>query len=68
MLKSCFNIEKRVDTPIKKQFICLYTEYKYYNIQFDTDIELNEWLELMLKLQRSVSKSFDEPFPNTFGT
>lgn len=57
MLKTCFNIDKRVDSRTKKTLICLYTKENYFYILFDTDKELDEWLDLMLVLQR-VTKDF----------
>jgi len=57
VLKSCFNIHKRVDARTKKTLICLYTKESSFNIQFDSDKERDEWLDLMLVLQR-VTKDF----------
>jgi len=57
VLKSCFNIDKRVDERTKKTIICLYTKESSFYILFDTDKELDEWLDLMLVLQR-VTKTF----------
>ncbi|XP_025409244.1 insulin receptor substrate 1-B isoform X2 [Sipha flava] len=57
VLKTCFNIDKRVDSRTKKTLICLYTKENYFCILFDSDKELDEWLDLMLVLQR-VTKEF----------
>jgi len=57
VLKTCFNIDKRVDSRTKKTLICLYTKENYFYILFDSDKELDEWLDLMLVLQR-VTKNF----------
>lgn len=57
ILKACFNIDKRVDSRTKKTLICLYTKENYFYILFDSDKELDEWLDLMLVLQR-VTKDF----------
>lgn len=65
VLKTCFNIDKRVDSRTKKTLICLYTKENYFYILFDSIQELDEWLDLMLVLQR-VNKDFgpEEPFGN----
>lgn len=65
MLKTCFNIDKRVDSRTKKTLICLYTKENYFYILFDSVQELDEWLDLMLVLQR-VTKDFgpEEPYGN----
>lgn len=69
MLKTCFNIDKRVDPRTKKSLICLYTKENYFYIVFDSDKELDEWLDLMLVLQRVTNEfgpgdSIKEPFGN----
>lgn len=66
-MKTCFNINKRVDARTKRTVICLYAKDNTYYIQFDTDQELDEWLDLMLLLQ-NVNKNSEtcdsnkEPF------
>ncbi|KAF0764399.1 insulin receptor substrate 1-like isoform X1 [Aphis craccivora] len=57
ILKSCFNIDKRVDARTKKTILCLYTKESSFCILFDCDKELDEWLDLMLVLRRA-SKDF----------
>jgi len=57
VLKNCFNIDKRVDSRTKRTFIYLYTKENYFYILFDSEKELDEWLDLMLVLQR-VTKDY----------
>lgn len=67
MLKTCFNIDKRIDSRTKRTVICLYTKENYFYVLFDSEKELDEWLDLMLVLQRVTkdfgpSSSTKEPF------
>lgn len=69
MLKTCFNINKRVDTRTKRTVICLYCKDNNFCISFDTDQELDEWLDLMMLLQNvnkdaEISDSTKESFGN----
>ncbi|VVC39762.1 Pleckstrin homology domain,IRS-type PTB domain,PH domain-like [Cinara cedri] len=57
VLKACFNITKRVDSRTKKTIIRINTSHNNFSILFDTDTELDEWLDLMLVLQR-VNKNY----------
>ncbi|XP_050544148.1 uncharacterized protein LOC126907116 isoform X2 [Daktulosphaira vitifoliae] len=51
VLKTCFNIDKRADAR-NKNVLSLYTKDNYFCILFDNEKELEEWLDLMLVLQR----------------
>ncbi|XP_050434568.1 insulin receptor substrate 1-B isoform X2 [Adelges cooleyi] len=57
VLKTCFNIDKRADAR-NKNVLSLYTKDNYFCILFDTEKELEEWLDLMLVLQR-VNKDLE---------
>jgi len=57
VLKTCFKIDKRVDSRTKRTSIRLYTSEKFFYLLFDSEQELDEWLDLMLVLQR-VTKEF----------
>lgn len=54
MLKTCFNIDKRVDSRTKKTVIRLNANDNPFFVLFDTDKELDEWLDLMLVLRRAT--------------
>lgn len=57
MLKACFDIVKRVDSRTKKSIVRIYTTENNFSMLFDNDKELEEWLDLMLVLQR-VNKDY----------
>jgi len=67
VLKTCFKIDKHVDSRTKRISIRLYTSEKFFYILFDSEQELDEWLDLMLVLQRATKEfgpgdSAKEPF------
>lgn len=67
VLKSCFNIDKRVDTRSKKNLLCLYTKENCFYIVFDSDKELDEWLDLMTVLQHDQDLEPGDAAKENFG-
>lgn len=65
LLHSCFNINKRGDTK-HKHVIALYTKDECFCLILDTEKELDEWLEAMLRLQSGDVPDGEQPRP-TFG-
>lgn len=69
-MKTCFNIDKRADAR-NKNVLSLYTKDNYFCILFDSEKELEEWLDLMLVLQRvnkdlGAGESSKDSFGNYF--
>lgn len=64
VIKSCFSINKRTDTK-HKYVIALYTKDECFCIILDSEDDLNEWLNAMLRLQNGIQTD-DEPKP-TYG-
>ncbi len=60
VLKSCFHISKRLDTK-HKFVISLYTKDDCFCIVFDTEAELNLWLQSLLSLHRVEDTEGDKP-------
>ncbi|KAL4085521.1 hypothetical protein QTP88_027032 [Uroleucon formosanum] len=65
-LKSCINIEKRVDKCTNKTSIYLCTKVKSFYIQFDEDKELDEWLHLLNSLVNKPENSLKDVFKNVW--
>lgn len=64
ILSSCFNINRRIDTPKYKYVIGLYRNNDTFSIIMKDEKEMNEWLNQLLILQRG--KEFldgDQPRP-----
>ena len=55
ILEKCFNINRKCDTrdARNKFVIALYTLDDCVSIVFDTENELNEWLDILLTLQQA---------------
>ncbi|XP_019883278.1 insulin receptor substrate 1 isoform X4 [Camponotus floridanus] len=62
LLHSCFNINKRGDTK-HKHVIALYTKDECFCLILDTEKELDEWLEAMLRLQSGDVPDGEQPRP-----
>lgn len=60
VLKSCFHISKRLDTK-HKSVISLYTKDDCFCIVFDTEPEMNIWLQSLLSLHRIEDTEGDRP-------
>lgn len=59
-LKSCFNINRRLDT--KYDFvIALSTKEGGFGIVIETEEEMNKWLNTLLSLQRKYANELDFP-------
>ncbi|XP_070151338.1 insulin receptor substrate 1 isoform X2 [Polyergus mexicanus] len=62
LLHSCFNINKRGDTK-HKHVIALYTKDECFCLILDSEKELDEWLEAMLRLQSGDVPDGEQPRP-----
>lgn len=63
VLKSCFHINRRVDTK-HKYVISLYTKDDCFCIVFETEVEMNRWLKELLSLHRVEECEGDKPRAN----
>jgi len=68
VLEKCFNINRKQDTrdSRNKLVIALYTLDDCVSIVFETENELNDWLDQLLTLQQGKSGNIDgkKPVPN----
>ena len=68
ILEKCFNINRKLDTrdSRNKFVIALYTLDDCVSIVFDTEMELNDWLDQLLTLQQGRFGNIDgrRPMPN----
>lgn len=68
VLEKCFNINRKLDTrdSRNKFVIALYTLDDCVSIVFDTEMELNDWLDQLLTLQQGKFGNIDgrKPMPN----
>lgn len=65
-LKTCFNINKRVDTK-HKHVIALYTKDDCFCIVLESEEELEAWLKALLSLQHGEEAADGETPRPTFG-
>lgn len=67
ILRTCFNINRRIDIPKHKFVIGLYRKDDTFSIVMKDEKEMNEWLKQLLILQRGKELlDGDQPRP-TFG-
>ena len=68
VLEKCFNINRKCDTrdSRNKFVIAIYTLDDCVSIVFETENELNDWLDILLTLQQGKYGSMDgrKPVPN----
>lgn len=62
ILRDCFNINRRLDTRYPN-VLALYTREECFCIIFDTEEDLQKWLNTMLRLQKGTSLNENEPTP-----
>lgn len=60
VLKSCFHINKRVDTK-HKFVISLYTKDDCFCVVFESEADMTRWLDEMLAIHRIEDHEMDKP-------
>lgn len=63
VLKSCFHINRRLDTK-QKFVIALYTKDDSFCVVMENETELNKWLKALLALHRVEEAEVDLPRTN----
>lgn len=63
VLKSCFHINRRLDTK-QKFVIALYTKDESFCVVLENENELNKWLKALLTLHRVEEAEVDLPRTN----
>ncbi len=64
-LRDCFSINRKIDAK-HKYAIALYTKDECFAIEVDNEIQMKEWLEVMIELQ-SQSNDFRQGHRSHYG-